>query len=358
MLIYWVCCFLSIGAIHIVKRIRCRYLYMKQGWLSAFICSLPLFLLSALRYEVGSDYVSYREMYHIVNNSDTYRYEILYTELNRLVYRIGLSFQWVIILTSFLFLILIYKRILDDSSIPDISVFLLLGMCYFFQSTNIIRQILACAVCVYSIKYIEQKKWIKFLVAILIAFGFHKTAFIFLPAYIIYHLQIKTRYLLIAFVMIFLLAPYISSFVSFLVISTGFNHGYYLTYFTYTGTNRSATGLISLAINVLIYIFGVIYLNKDDVRNNGYMNLQYIAVLLSIFNGMFPMINRIRFFYGITAIILIPRILKCIRKYRLKRVLYTTMIMILFMAYSVYIEGISNQSGAVPYVSVFMQEGT
>lgn len=354
MIIYWAGCFLSIGIIYIMKRVRCRYFYWKQGWLCAFVCSLPLFLLSALRYGVGSDYAAYKEMYYIVNSNDTYRYEILYTELNRLVYRLGLSFQWVIVLTSFIFLILLYKRILEDSSIPEVSVFLLLGMCYFFQSTNIIRQILACVVCVYSIKYIEQKKLMKFLIAVVIAFGFHKTAIIFLPAYVIYHLRIKIRYLLVAFVVIFFAAPYISSLVSFLIIHTGFNHGYYLTYFTYTGSNGGATGMISLAINVLIYIFGIIYLNKEDIKNNGYMNLQYMTVLLSIFNGMFPMINRIRFFYGITAIILIPRILKCNRKYRFKRVLYTTMIMILFMAYSIYIEGISNQSGAVPYVSIFM----
>ena len=33
------------------------------------------------------------------------------------------------------------------------------------------------------------------------------------------------------------------------------------------------------------------------------------------------------------------------------------MIMILFMAYSIYIEGISNQSGAVPYVSILCSKG-
>ena len=73
------------------------------------------------------------EMYYIVNSSDTYRYEILYTELNRLVYRLGLSFQWVIVLTSFYFLILLYKRILEDSSIPEVSVFLLFGECVIFS---------------------------------------------------------------------------------------------------------------------------------------------------------------------------------------------------------------------------------
>ncbi len=56
-----------------------------------------------------------------------------------------------------------------------------------------IRTSVAYAMCVYAIRYIEEKNMKKFMLMIAIATGFHFTSIVFIPAYFIYHLRISLK---------------------------------------------------------------------------------------------------------------------------------------------------------------------
>lgn len=78
---------------------------------------------------------------------------------------------------------------------------------YFFQDSGHIRQGASIAICLFSFQYITQRKLLKFLLSILIAYYFHKTAIIFLPAYWIANIYISTFKAFLLIVLSILIAP-------------------------------------------------------------------------------------------------------------------------------------------------------
>lgn len=366
MIIYWISCLLSMIMVHqihkvkiIVPRIRCSRANHRDServsWTEAFLCSLPLLIISSMRCGIGSDDISYREIYGLIGPTmqNDHKYEIFFSYLVMILNRLGSNYQGFIVVTSFIFLTLIFKTILDESTMPAMSIFLLLGMAYYFQSMNIIRQITACAICFFSIRFIKEGKLIKFAVCVLIASGFHMVALIFMPAYFIYRKRFSTKFLIGVLVMFIPCIEMFSNMIARLVIYLGtrLNNGYYLVYFeNFNGVRK--VGIFSLLINLCIFVWTSLYLDRKDPENNGLLNLQYIAVVLSVLNGALPQINRFRFMYGIFSLLLIPKAIMSQKDNRFNKYISLAAISVMFLIYSLYIEGYMNQSGVVPYISI------
>lgn len=355
MIIYWVACLLSMGNIWATPRIvGGKKFAEKHKWATALFCAFPLILLSSLRYGIGSDYESYEQIYRLIGPSmrNAHIYEPLFSYLIMGMNRIGLEFQWFVVVTAVLFLILVFRVILEDSSSPELSVFLLLSMTFFFQSTNIIRQMVACAICLFALRYIEERRIIPFIISVLIAVGFHISGIIFLPAYFLYRKRFNP-WIYVGFIAgFYAISTFFSNYLRGFIVQFGsaLNNGYYLTYFETRGSNF---GIVSFLINLLIFVWSSIFLDKDDEINDMLLNFQFITVILSILNGSFPLINRFRFYYALPGILLIPRTLRSVKLNRNNRMITCAVIVVLFFAYCMYIEGYMNQSAAVPYVSIF-----
>ena len=161
MAVYWSACLASVlftwFAIHVKhKREGIRY------WLLVtFVAALPLIYISAIRYNVGADYIPYYRYYlGILNGAGQGRYEFLYYAANKLIACFRLSAPWLFGFTAALFLMPVYKRIISDSPYPYMSIFLLLGMTYFFFFLNGMRQMIGAAFLLLSIPFIENRKFI------------------------------------------------------------------------------------------------------------------------------------------------------------------------------------------------------
>lgn len=112
--------------------------------------------------------------------------------LMKLVSLISTDKQFYIIFLGIIILIPIFYMIwkYSENAILGISVFYAMG---FLTSTSIYRQWIAIAILTYSIKYIENRKPWKFLITIVIASLFHRTAIIFVIAYFIYGKKIDGK---------------------------------------------------------------------------------------------------------------------------------------------------------------------
>jgi hypothetical protein len=88
----------------------------------------------------------------------------------------------VIIVTGYLFAVYKYSR----SPILSVIIIILYPM-IFLQSFFVLRQHLACAIFMFSLPYIERRKFWSFLLILLIAISFHYSALILLPIYWIYN---------------------------------------------------------------------------------------------------------------------------------------------------------------------------
>ena len=350
MWIYWLICAITIvisyiGSICIIK---VNGYEIKNDSTKILFTSLPLIIIASIRYGIGSDYFNYEKFFNLINNGYD-RFELLFTWMNRGIHFLGLNFQAFIVITSIAFTLLVILSIYHDSPNVAYSIFLLFAMGFFFQSLNIIRQMLACAICLYSIKYVEEKKPIRFIICIVLAIGFHSASIIFAPVYLFFNIKIDLKKVISILIAVFLLQWKIVD----IVVEYGKGVLNYQDYFRNLNADANV-GYVSLIINILIYIFAYVFIDKENKSERGFLNLQLIALALSLLNGQIPLLNRLRFYYALPGIILIPIAINNVKNKSLRTWLYV-IIGVLFFAYCMYIEGYMNQSATFPYMTIFDQ---
>lgn len=98
-----------------------------------------------------------------------------YITANRYIY---------ILITTLIMYCLYYRTMRDYISDYPLAIVLFLGLFYYFTMTYL-RQTLACGIAWQGIKYIWERKPIKFFLIVLIAFSFHNSAIFFAIMYLI-----------------------------------------------------------------------------------------------------------------------------------------------------------------------------
>ena len=150
---------------------------------------LLLILFSALRN--GFIYPDIHNYYDIFNGK--YRFlddnvGVGYRLLNTVCHWVTSSFQFFLIVIS-IFVVGCYGKVIKEYS-PCIwfSLFLYILINY-YPSFFILRQYLALAVCLLSLKYIINREFVRFGIYTLVAFSFHATALLIVPLYFLYGMK-------------------------------------------------------------------------------------------------------------------------------------------------------------------------
>lgn len=172
-----------------------------------FLCLafLIFFVPSAIRYDIGTDYLNYVDIYE---NIEYHKYiEPAYYYLNLGLNLLGADSQWVFIISAFIFSFVSFK------SYPTKNAWIihvaLMGMLWFF-SFNVVRQAIAISFCLLAIsKFLNgQPKY--FFVLTLIASLFHTSAILIfitgMISFIPLNRKIKNSIIPIIFILIILSA--------------------------------------------------------------------------------------------------------------------------------------------------------
>lgn len=145
---------------------------------------LVLFLVAALRYDTGIDYWNYVSIFERYQMGMDLSYiEWGFMLLVGIISSLGLGPQWVFVIISFFTILFFIKAFYEQSESFTLSIFFYMVLGYYFYSFNSIRYYLAVAIAFYSLKYILQKKYLPFLVWILVASAFHKSVLVVLLFY-------------------------------------------------------------------------------------------------------------------------------------------------------------------------------
>lgn len=162
-----------------------QYKNLNLQYLGFFFC----FLLAAMRFDVGWDYVAYFDL--IEKNHKYYDAQIARLE----PFNQGLIFlsqylnftQLYFIVTSMIIYSSFYRTFKNYSSDFALSTLLFLSLpIFFFNSLSIIRQFVAVAIVLFAIPYIISRNWLRFTFFILLALMFHKSAIVAIPLYFLY----------------------------------------------------------------------------------------------------------------------------------------------------------------------------
>ena len=124
-----------------------------------FLSFTSLFIFSAIRYNVYTDYLyTYVPEYHkIAAGATNTHYEFLFYMFNLLIYHVFNNVDWLFIITSFIIMFFTGKALKEKSPIIPLSIFIMIGSRMYFYSFDQIRQYITIAIFLYNIKNIVNK---------------------------------------------------------------------------------------------------------------------------------------------------------------------------------------------------------
>jgi hypothetical protein len=162
-----------------------RYKY----YLFYFSCTI-LFFFTALRWETGTDWFSYKNLFDEVSlNFDEvfflqiYSFDFGYVFLNIFIKYLSNSYTLLLVIDSFIALALVYLFIKKYSPKPNISIFLFYNAFFVAQYMGSNRRIIAIGLILFVFAKIIRKK--KVWIYQIIAFLFHKSSMIGLLSFCI-----------------------------------------------------------------------------------------------------------------------------------------------------------------------------
>jgi hypothetical protein len=287
---------------------------------------------------IGNDTEKYITLFNSISKGVVWdfipRYEIGYVYLNKVIFQLLFDEQALLIVTGLITWICVGVFIYKNSKNPSYSLFLILtfGFASFFMSG--IRETLAIAFSLIGFFFIQKKKKIPFIVAVLIATLFHITAVAFIFAYPIYHFELKRKQIIVilgaTIVGMFLFDRIVSIFISFFP-----HYSYYLTGIYSTGGVRLAS-----VLNFIFVFFIFITCRKTcekylviDQNCLGITNLIFFGACLLLFSFSFNLLDRLANYYDIFLVVAIPNILLSYNRGYTQWFIKACFITILFITY-------------------------
>lgn len=332
----------------------------KIYWSLSFLC---LFIPVAFR-GYGIDHDSYREIFAYINTS-YYEYngfpELLFMVLNFTIGKTLNDFQFIYIFSAFISLGLIYfafSRRINSSSLA-ICVWLF-STCSYFYMYGLVRMFLAMGIVFYAHKFIESKKFYKYLILIIIAGLFHYSAFIMIPLYFVLinksgkTLSIRTNIIYAIFALLATPAMfYVSSKLFINIFSRSAIFSRYLNYFV---LNFDLNGLKNMAWSwplIFIVLFFGKYIADSVYDGKSLIKMFWVFVGISMLSTLFP-IFRLTFFLNYVGFYLfasIPKINFVKKDKPLVLFIFNSIVFILGLiyVYMVFFDSIFIEPFLVPY---------
>lgn len=318
--------------------------------LCALLSAFSLFFISTFRYGIGNDYFPYAN--YFVDSLHSHYMEIGFDYLVLFIRGLTDNYVWMFAVCSLIFFYFIYKAIYEQSINPTLTIFIFLCAPYFFEFFSGMRQMIAVAIFLYSIKYIKSRKIIPYIIFILLGASIHSSLLIFLPVYFLYNKRISLRLGSVLIVLTIIFRPIIAS-----VLHSVIEFTNYAKYFD-SRFDTGHFGIVTLLIPLFIFIFCVLFYNnknneKPDKDYQFYCNLMFVQVFIVLIQDLVPLITRIGWGFGISQIILIPYALSKIKSQK-NRVYMTVFICSLFIIY-LYVMRFSGSGSLLPFKWVFNQ---
>lgn len=310
---------------------------------SAFVfCVFMLCFLSGFRSSnVGNDTIAYIYLFdHAAENFfDDTRFEIGYVYLNYYLSQISRDPQILFVTVSVFIYFSFGRYIWKHSAIPWISL-LLFFILYFGSTVNIIRQMIAVGILLWSIKFVVQRQPIYFAIIVLLAITFHTTAVFFIPAYFVPLIPMNKKALIVilgsGIVGYLLFAPLLDYMMNYLSIYEGYLDSKY-----FQGEVRLATMiqiLISLGVSVfschsfLTYTDEAFQRSEEGAYVKFMIIMQFISVAIYIVCLKVNLLDRVALYFSIFSFINIANAISFLPEY--KRRSYSIMIICVLLLYS------------------------
>jgi transmembrane protein EpsG len=324
-------------------------------WILAFL--IP-FVLSAFRWQVGTDYPTYISLYNAINSITTQgqlvqqllEVEPLYVLMNVLVKVIFNSPLPIFFISSLLLLGFLFRAAEDYhgkiSVMMAVFVFLML---IFGTTLNIMRQMIAVSITFYATRYLFQKRYGMAAFWMFVAFMFHYSAIIMLPFWLFRGTQRYAKN-----VRIIMFSSLVLMFVLGSVFSSIFNSIRQL--YTQETTQVNVSLQIGLAVLRAPILVPVLIFRKQlvahDERNYFWIILAVFEVVFSYLGYILDVLNRLSLYFAVSWIVLLPSLVRSMPT-RAAQYRMGAYVVLVATGLWVYNTAINNYGDVLPYRTIF-----
>ena len=271
-------------------------------------------------------------------------YELGFYMLTKMFVMLIDNFRLYLILLSIPINFFVARLIYKKSKIPFLSFLMYFSLNYFAISFTVLRHCMALAILVASYEFIEKRKFKKFVLMVLLASLFHKTALIFLIAYPLANLKINYKNYLMIFISLGFSILYgkkiLIGIINFLGISR------YQMYLDSPGDS-----LTFCFINLILMLFAIFILPKDEKNNmKQIINIYTIGISISSATVFLSEAFRMSTYFTIFSIILIPNAIASMKDKKLLLVvlyIFSMLLITYFFLFSM------KNNNIYPYVMQF-----
>ncbi len=320
----------------------------KYKKLTVYLGFAILVIVASFRYMVGTDFLTYTRSisyYGDMTWNEFFSLSLLEDFGNklytRLTYQIG-GYKLFFGTSALITILPIYLLVKYNFQRIYIGLSFVYFLLFFYPASyNIVWQYIAAGITFYSLKYIFSGNLIKFILLILLAFLFHKSAIVFLPIYFLWNhrenkianLSIIIPTLLIVVIMVLNYSLFIELFSTIKVFE---EYGAYAI-----GQDRGANRdfFVYLFMFIIFFIF-LKKLRKIDERNMLFLIIFLISVLIGITGFYHPQVKRIAIYYQLPSMILIGYLpMLFVKEFRFFITLSISIMAIMFFIVTYYIIG-------------------
>lgn len=330
-----------------------------------FLTMLPLILISALRYGIGTDYFTYISDFSILSqgiNKYGYsgKYEWGYFILNWLVGSFTSDGQAIIAVVSIIFLTAVFWSIYKISKDMRMSFLIFILSFVYFISLNNARQSLASAFALIGIVELisGNKKW--YFIWTILAGLIHQAALISFALFFFTCVDTPAILLLLINVVWVIVYHYFVPFVlntliAFQSLFPALNRiNFYLNYNIYTErTVGKSTILFNYMLLLVIVLIECIYQNKEthDTEWKIIKYNQFLLLFVFSLDGALPAIYRIARLFSFAHFIYIPNALARIKSKKDRWLIYTVLITALLVLFCINV--VKGAEQVIPYQSIW-----
>lgn len=191
-----------------------------------------------------------------------------------------------------------------------LSILIVMTLGYYSFTLSGLRQTVALSVIFLAYHFLLKKKPVHFILSVLVAFLFHSSALIFLPAYWIAKLKIGKKQLVII-VIALLAAVFFPGLLRNIISSVAWNDS--LAGYAERDAFLSWSGyVIQLFVLVFCLFFRKSMIYRDDEERekiDALLNCMVIGLCLQGFSGVVAEMFRVSYYYSIGCLIAVPNVI-------------------------------------------------
>lgn len=302
---------------------------------SGVIYTVVLAFIGMFRYDVGQDYFSYESIYDKIAMRWDYgeTIEIGFRTVCKLCSELDGTAQLMFAVMSAATLILTYQGLKYFSKDISLSLFVFMGIGQLYLNTfNAVRQALAIALFIFAMRYVAQRKLLKYLLMMALATTFHASAIILVPLYWI----LRRRWSKISVI----IAGAVLALSGRVIINMILNSSYsvYLMQQQFT-TEMSSANVMYFAMSVIIFICSDSLMKGyryRDIFSNLNILAMFCFMLYYVFSNtpVMMVVTRISYYFMIAYPVILAMTVRYIDDKLIKSALtFGIVAMISFMFY-------------------------